>query len=103
MRIPVTLAAEFRGLARTAGRFTNEQGREVEYTEAYKFETVDADGVLGEVVLSQKVCDEAADFDVAKLEPGTVLTIAGVVADGEGGMYVKPLKITKGLAQVKAA
>lgn len=104
MRIPVTLAAEFRGLARQAGGFVRkEDGQRVEYSESYKFEVVMADDTLGDVVLSQTQCDQAAEFDVSKLERGTVVTIAGFCADGEGGMYLKPLKITKGVQALKAA
>jgi hypothetical protein len=110
MRIPVTLSAEFRGLARKAGRFEAQENgstRTVEYTDAYKFETTDADGVLCDVVLSQKACDQAADFDSATLKPGDRVTIAGVCADGQGndGMYLKPLKLVKGdnVAKLQAA
>jgi hypothetical protein len=110
MRIPVTLAAEFRGLARKAGSFETEENgrtRKVDYTDAYKFETHDADGVLCDVVLSQKACDLAADFDSNSLKPGDRVTIAGVCADSTdgGGMYVKPLKLVKGdsVAKLQAA
>jgi hypothetical protein len=108
MRIPVTLTAEYRGLARKSGSFEkNENGRTqtVEFSDAYKFETTDADGVLCDVVLSQKSCDKAADFDSSSLKPGDRVTIAGVCADGNDGMYLMPLKLVKGdnVAKLQAA
>jgi hypothetical protein len=108
VKIPVTLAAEFRGLARKAGSFERTENgatRTIEYTDAYKFEMIDADGVLADLVLSQKACDAAAvpELDTSKLSPGDRVVVEGFCADGDDGMYVKPLRMAPEGAKLKAA
>ncbi len=98
--VPVDLVAEFRGLARAAGSFTSDDGEQVSYGEAYRFEFEQPDGTLDDVTIAAKRLDTlhqdgALKFDPRELKRGDQVRIQGTAGSGERGLYLRPHSITK--------
>lgn len=89
---PTEFEAVFLGKSREAGSFDTPDG-EVKYGDAYEFAFDSSDGLTQTCRIGVKQLDEAADFDVSKLDRFTPLHLVGDVHVRDNGGFFKPTTV----------
>ncbi len=85
IRVPVECKAEFRGLSRKAGEFTNDANELVIYGELLNFE-VEIAGVTSELPVRARDLDNAEPpIDYSKLQKADRVTLSGFVSLADRG------------------
>jgi hypothetical protein len=98
---PVELEAFFLGKSREGGEFTTTDGDKVEYGEAVDLSFDSSEGLTQTVRVAVKQLDDAADFDVLRVDKFTPLLVIGDVHIRDNGGSFRPTEVR--LAKVAAA
>lgn len=81
---PVEFVGNLLGKSRESGEFTNPDGDEIKFGEAYELTFENSEGLTQTVRCALKALDEAADFDVTKAPKFQPVRVRGDVAIGDG-------------------
>jgi hypothetical protein len=91
---PTEFDAIILGKSREAGSFDTPDG-EVKFGDAYDLAFDSSDGLNQTCRVAVKQLDEAADFDVAKVEKLTRVHVIGDVQVNDKGGYLRLTKVTQ--------